>query len=156
MAGPEQDPNPGKRLAIGVVAIVLAAWQTGPAAASPSTPALCDDVADVALEIPAHGLQATAVSHEMNADAVVATAGAEKKSDTASPAQSAVPQNGADLRKALSDKRIAVLEKKAAELPLATTPAAIDDQPPAVHAQVPGVSDDELARYKRRMHRNDI
>lgn len=126
MAGPQANPKRGKNFAAGAALVVLAAWHANPAIASSNTPALCDDVADSALETPAHKLQAIIVNHEADAKRVEA--------DTTTP----------------------VDDEKAVETPIAEDPITAGEKVPAMHARVPGVSDDELARYKRRMYRTDI
>lgn len=126
MAGPQANPKQGKNFAAGAAIIMLAAWHANPATASSNTPALCDDVADAALEIPAQKLQAIIVNHE------------------------------ADAKRVEADTTIPVDDEKSVETPIAESPIAAGEKVPAMHARVPGVSDDELARYKRRMYRTDI
>jgi len=126
VAGRQANPNQGKNFVTGAAIVMLAAWHANPAGASSNTPALCDDVADAALKIPAHELQATIVNHDANA----------KRVD--------------------EDAKTPVEDEKAAETPIAESPIAAGEKIPAIHARVPGISDDELARYKRRMYRTDI
>lgn len=126
MAGRQANPKQGKIVAAGTAIVLLAAWHANPATASSDTPVLCDDVADSALEIPAHKLQATIVNHETDAKHVEE-----------------------DAAKSPNDE-------KAVETPVTENPIAAGETVPAMHARVPGVSDDELARYKRRMYRTDI
>jgi hypothetical protein len=126
MAGRQAHPKQGKNFAAGAAIVFLVAWHANPATASSNTPVLCDDVADSALEIPAHKLQATIVNHESDAKRV--------------------EENAA---KSLDDE-------KAVETAVTENPIAAGKKVPAMHARVPGVSDDELARYKRRMYRTDI
>ncbi len=126
MAGRQANPKQGKNFAASVAIVLLAAWHANPASASSNTPALCDDVADSALEIPAHKLQATIVTHD------------------------------ADAKRVEEDATTPVDDEKAAETPIAESPIAAGEKIPAMHARMPGISDDELARYKRRMYRTDI
>lgn len=127
MAGRQANPTQGNRVAAGAAIVLLAAGLANPATASSNTPVPCDDVADVALvENPVHTFQATRVNYENDAKQV---------DDDA-----ATPVNG----------------EKAVETPDAKSPIAEGENVPSVNARVPGVSDDELARYKRRMYRKDI
>lgn len=126
MAARQEIPKLGRNFAAGAAIALLVGWHASPATASSNTPVLCDDVVDSALEIPAHKLQATIVNHEADAERV--------EEDAATPVDD---ENAVDTR-------------------IAEKPIAASEKVPAMHARVPGVSDDALARYKRRMYRTDI
>lgn len=126
MAGRQASPKQSTIFAVGAAMLFVLAWHANPATASSNTPVRCDDVAESALEIPAHEFKATSVNHETEVKRV--------EENVATP----------------------VNDKKTEEGPIAEDPVSAGEKVPAVHARVPGVSDDELARYKRRMYRTDI
>ena len=126
MPARQASPQQSTIFAVGAAMLFVLAWHANSASASSNTPVLCDDVADSALEIPAHEFKAAIVNHETEVQ--------RDEKDVVSP----------------------VAEETTAEGPIAEKPAPAGEKVPAVHARVPGVSDDELARYKRRMYRTDI
>jgi len=134
-------PRQGKTFAAGASLVLLvSAWHADPAIASSNTHTLCDDVNEITLEITAKELQATISSDKLDADKVDAVESATDL-DTMSATESLVPSDQAIPRK--------VFEETA-------TRFSESDELPAMNARVPGVSDDELARYKRQMYRTDI
>lgn len=133
-------PGQGKTFAAGAALVLLVAWHAGPATASSNTLAMCDDVADVTLEIPATELKANIVNDAIDKKDVEVVESATD-SDTLSPTENLIPNVEAVLRK--------VFEESATHL-------ADSDGRPAMNTRVPGVSDDDLARYKRQMYRTDI
>ena len=66
--------------------------------------------------------------------------------DTFSPSHSLAPRVEAVLRK--------VFEKPAAQLD--DIDESVSSKRPAMTTRVPGISDEQLARYKRQMYRKDI
>lgn len=133
-------PKQGKPFMVAVALILLVcAGHTAPAIAS-NTLAMCDDVADVRLGIDADELQATIASNNIvtkEVEAVESTI----EGDASSAGEDLVPGVEAAPRQ--------VVEKTTSQI-------AEDDDQPAMKARVPGISDDELARYKRQMFRTDI
>ncbi len=143
MAARQSMPKQGKSFAAGAALLMIAAWHAGPAFASSNSPSLCDDVADLAFAVPEKQLQANAVSHEVDAK------GAEKSDiviESVSRSHILAPRVEAALRRVFED----------ATTPLADSDKATTDEAPVMNTRVPGVSDEELARYKRQMYRTDI
>ncbi len=145
MAGRHSMPKQGNAFAAGAVIAVLAAWYTGPAIASSNATLLSDDISDVRLEIASKELQAKVVSHEMDANGVEASE-SDFGIDAISPSHYLTPKVEAALRKVFKDSAT----------PIAGSRKPDSDEPPAMHTRVPGVSDDELARYRHQMYRTDI
>jgi len=143
MAARQSTPKHGSRFTTGAAFLVLAAGPAGPASASANSPSLCDDVAKLAFEVPTEQLQANAVSHEVDAK------GGEKSGveiETISPSHYLAPRVEAALRKVFEDTATS----------LADDDKSATDETPVMNTRVPGVSDEELARYKRQMYRTDI
>jgi len=153
MAVRQSTPKQGNTFAANAVTLLLAAWFTAPVIAAPNIDRQCDDVADATLEIPVHELKAEIVSHDLDSDNVDENR-AESDTDVLTPAHYLVPRAKATLREAFED----------AAPPLAEfTPAADSgvnnseaDELPDMKTRVPGVTDSELARYRRQMYRIDI
>jgi hypothetical protein len=141
MAGRQSTPRHGKTYAASASLVVLvSAWYAGPAIASSNTFSMCDDVNDVSLEIPAKELQVAIISGKVETDEVDAVESATEL-DTLSTTKNLRPSDDAILRKVFEET---------------TTRFPESDEWPAMNARVPGVSDNELARYKRQMYRTDI
>ncbi len=145
MARRKSTPRQGKTIAAGAVIVMLAAWHAGPASASSNTRAICDDIANASLEIPASELQAKIVSHEINTKGVEVTESASEI-EALSPSHYLAPRVEAVLRKVFEDS----------SSPLADSDKPDGDDVPTMNTRLPGVSNDELARYKRQMYRTDI
>jgi len=140
MPGLQSMPKKGKPCAVAVALILLVgAGHAAPAIAS-NTLAMCDDVADVRLGIDADELQATIASNNIVTKEVEAVESAAE-GDTSSAREGLVPRVEAAQRQVVEET---------------TSQIAEDDDRPAMKARVPGISDDELARYKRQMFRTDI
>lgn len=121
--------------------LLVCTWHAGPAFAASDTLAMCDDVNDVTLDIPAEELQATINGDTLiDAEAVDAVVPATEI-DTVSATEKRLPSSDAIPHKVLKES---------------TTRFSQSDRQPTMNASVPGVSDDELARYKRQMYRTDI
>lgn len=143
MAARQSTPNQGNRFTACAAFLVLAAWHAGPASASANSASLCDDVAKLEFEVPVEQLQANVVSHEIDAK------GSEKsviEIEVISPSHYLAPRVEAALRKVFEDSTTSLTD---GDRP--TTNAA-----PVMNTRVPGVSDEELGRYKRQMYRTDI
>lgn len=141
MAGRQATPRQGKAYGASALLVVLvSAWYAGPAIASSNTFPVCDDVNDVNLEIPVKELQVAITSNKVEADEVdIVESDAEP--DTFSTTENPGPDHEAILHEVFEET---------------TTRFSESDEWPAMNARVPGLSDDELARYKRQMYRTDI
>ncbi len=105
---------------------------------------------DPSFEISGSQLKAIKISHEIDASRAE-TSKSNNDADALSPAKYLSPKAEAELRKVFEKST-----KPAADSPIAETRLADGDEQPAVKARVPGVSDNDLARYKRQMYRRDI
>lgn len=143
MAGRQSTPRQGNSVAASAAILVLAALSAAPMSASANTCSLCGDAAYRILEVPAAELQADTVSHDLDTKDVANPTAIVK---TLSPNHYLTPRVEAALRKVFKDRNA----------PLADSEQADDDEPPTMNTRVPGVSDRELARYKRQMYRTDI
>lgn len=143
-------PKRGKSFAAGAAIVLLAAWHAEPATASSNAPISCDDVADVSFEVPASDLQTAVVSYEVEAKSIEDAESVEEI-DALSPDHYLAPRVEAVLRKVFKESATPISDS-----PVSDTPIADSDKQPAMNTRVPGVSDHELARYKRQMYRTDI
>lgn len=149
MAGRQIAPTRGKRFAAGAAILLMAAWHTGPSFASANSADICEDASDPSFEISGSRLEAINFSHEI--DASGAPTKSNNDADALTPAHYLSPKAEPELRKVFEKSTIPI-----ADSPVAETPLAEGDEQPAVKASVPGVSDNDLARYKRQMYRRDI
>lgn len=141
MAGRQATPRQGKAYGASALLVVLvSAWYAGPAIASSNTFPVCDDVNDVNLEIPVKELQVAITSNKVEADEVDIVE-SDTEPDTFSTTENPGPDHEAILHEVFEET---------------TTRFSESDEWPAMNARVPGLSDDELARYKRQMYRTDI
>lgn len=131
--------------AAGVVIVLLATLNADVAIASSNAPVRCDDVAELTLEIQVRDLNAQTLSHESDRKGLEIKDSANE-SDALSPTHYLAPRAEAVLRKVF----------KETTTPASDSPIAETDKRPEMNTRVPGVSDDELARYKRHMYRKDI
>lgn len=150
MSGRYLTLTPGRIFAIFVAATALASWQAAPAFASSNVPPPCDDAKSTALEIPDNQLHATSVSHELDARSTASDREDESKGP-ASPERYLTPEAEAALREFIEDAPKAVDQP-----PAGTDPVSDNKKLPAIKARVPGISEGDLARYKRHMYRRDI
>ena len=143
MAARQSMPKQGKSFAAAAAFLMMAAWHTGPASASTNSPSLSDDVVNLAFAVPEKQLQANAVSNEVDAK------GTERSDiviESVPRSHILAPRVEAALRKVFENMTT----------PLADSDKAKTDEAPVMNTRVPGVSDEELARYKRQMYRTDI
>ncbi|MGI9233823.1 MAG: hypothetical protein ACR2RD_09360 [Woeseiaceae bacterium] len=134
-----------------MTAWLLATTFVGTAAASSNVPADCNKARKSALEIPASELHATTASHEFDV-APVAPEESDDIEEPLAPAQYLTPKMGTPLRQAFDDDAETDPEPRDDPKPAVGN----DSQQPAIKARVPGMSDTDLARYKRHMYRRDI
>lgn len=141
MAGGQATPRQGKAYGASALLVVLvSAWYAGPAIASSNTFPVCDDVNDVNLEIPVKELQVAITGNKVETDEVDIVE-SDTEPDTFSTTENPGPDHEAILHEVFEET---------------TTRFSESDEWPAMNARVPGLSDDELARYKRQMYRTDI
>lgn len=146
MSGRYVTPMPGRILAFCAAAAALASWHAGPAHASSSVAASCAEAECAPLEIPASQLHASSASHEADSKNV-----ATEQTEDALPDTRYLPLEAeAALRQVFEDSPEAGAE------PGVDDPVEEGEKQPAIKARVPGVSEGDLARYKRHMYRRDI
>ena len=150
MAGRQLTPTQCNSFAAGAAILLMGAWNAGPAFASANSPEICDDASTSSFEISGSQLEAINVNHEIDANGVEITK-SNNDDDALSPRHYLSPRAEGTLRKVLVETTTPV-----AEVPIAETPLADDVERPAVKTRVPGVSDNDLVRYKRQMYRRDI
>lgn len=140
----------GRKCAASVVAWLLATMFVGTSAASSDVPADCDKARKIPLEIPASELHATNASHKFDVKHV-APEGSDDIEEPLAPAHYSTPKIDVALRQVFENDAETVPEQR--DDP---KPAVGNDKQPAIKARVPGISDSDLARYKRHMYRRDI
>lgn len=148
MAGRQSATKQGNAFAANAVILLLAAWFAAPVTAAPNIEIGCEGVADATLEIPVHKLNAEIVNHDVDDQAI------GSDSDVLTPAHYLTPQAQATLRKVFDDTA-----RPLAELAPRNDDSVDDvarEELPDMNARVPGVTDSELARYRRQMYRSDI
>jgi len=135
-------PTERKKINLAALAASLA-LATGFMTASSAAPVhdrLCSDTHDATLEVSDNELSATLVNHELeNQDAEV---------DALSADNLLRPQAAATIREAFADS-----DDESEHVEATQTEA---DDTVIMNTRVPGFSDDELARFKRQMYRQDI
>ncbi|MGB5490172.1 MAG: hypothetical protein WBM76_05030 [Woeseiaceae bacterium] len=148
MSGRYLTPSPGKTIAILAAGALLATWQA--TLASTDLQSARDDAASSSLEIPTDQLLVANIGHEFDATTIVVEQAEESKDDIGAT-KILGPSAEAALRQVFDDSADASADEPDEQ------ESAIDrgDQP-LIKARVPGVSEDDLARYKRQMYRRDI
>jgi len=121
---------------------LVATLSAAPTFAAPAYEALCNKTHDATLDVSENELTATPVSHD-----VVEPDSADRV-DVLSADHLLKPRVEATVREVFVDS------DDEAE-PAEAVPTEADD-PVIMNTRVPGVSDDELARFKRQMYRKDI
>lgn len=130
------------KLAVLATGLALAAWFVTPAFGAPVHDTLCNESRDATLEVSEYELSATLVNHEMKEQ--VAT----DRVDAPSADHLLSPRAAATIREVFADS-----DDEAEESEATQTDA---DDTVIMNTRVPGLSDDELARFKRQMYRKDI
>lgn len=150
MAGQQVVPTVGKSFATGVLVLLAAAWYATPVFASASSPKMCEDAASSAFEIPVTALDAMGVAEDLQSDSIGAIQPNNDGNEL--PASRYVPAStGTQLRGDRTDKTAREYDD-----PGTDSRVTVGDKQSTVKTRVPGVSDDDLARYKRQMYRRDI
>ena len=150
MAGRQSEPDPAHRFAVYAAILLASAWHAGPAAASANTAEMCDDAGKHSLEISGSELKVLEPGRDIDGSGIE-IGGSDNDPDALLPANYLSPRDEAALRELLEETT-----KTAPDSPVADTPRADGSEQPSIKARVPGVSDDDLARYKRQMYRRDI
>ncbi len=139
MVGRPETPKQGNTTATLALLLLMSGF-AGPAAAAPDHNILCDDQHEATLDISAAELAAKPVSHELEAQK-------NKEAETVSADQLLKPRFDATVREIFAE------DEESEELQ--ETEAEAED-PATLRIRVPGVSDEELVRFKRKMYRRDI
>lgn len=150
MAGRQSTPSKGKGFIAGTMLLCVAAWFAGPALASATSSEICGDEADLSRGISTDQLEASALRSPLNVDDL-GTAKSDFATRAVSPSRLLSPKAESALRKVFEETA-----SPAAASPVADALQADGDVRPAAKARVPGLSDGDLARYKRQMFRRDI
>lgn len=151
MAGRQETPGQGNAFAANAVTLLLAAWFATPVIAAPNIEIGCDDVADATLEIAVHTLNANVVNHDLSDGDELDS---RENAETLSAAKYLTPKAAATVREAFEETARPLAEVTPASDNGVDTAAA--EELPEMSTRVPGVTDSELARYRRQMYRIDI
>jgi hypothetical protein len=128
-------------LAAFAASLALATGFMTAASAAPVHNTLCSETRDATLEVSDNELSATLVNHELeiqDADGV----------DALSASHLLRPRAAATIREAFADSDDETEQPEAKQ--------AEADDTVIMNTRVPGLSDDEMARFKRLMYRKDI
>ena len=170
MAERRISPKQPKSFAADAAIFLTAALFSLPALASNSTPIPCPLSEQATLEVLPDELVASTVSHDVSY-VVAGKPPAAKSSDIANPVSLLAPRAEAAIREAFRDGETDAARTTVSELirtvittPMAGTEADIDapeadakiETPSGMTTRLPGVSDDELSRFKKQMFRRDI
>ncbi|MDJ0750397.1 MAG: hypothetical protein QNJ11_13000 [Woeseiaceae bacterium] len=139
MVGRPETPKQGNTAA-SLALVLLTCGFAVPVLAASDHDVFCDDHREATLDISAAELTAKPVSHELETEN-------SKNTETVSADQLLKPRFDATVRKVFTDEE--------SEEELQETDAEVDD-PAALRIRVPGVTDEELVRFKRQMYRRDI
>ena len=164
-------PNCSGTVAAGAVFLVLAGILSAPALASTTTRFLCSEVTEATLHVSVAALAADVVSHNIpvaprNAD----TAGVEI--EKAATTSLLAPRAEAAIREAFRNNDEAAVESSKTAFsravltpPMVGTDSKIEHQNDAdnrarpdsgMNTRLPGVSNDAMLLYKKKMYRRDI
>ena len=122
--------------------LVLAALMASPVLAAPAYDTLCENTHSATLEVAQNELTAAPVSHDVEQDSPA------DKVDVLSADHLLKPSVEAIVREAFADTDD--------EEDVSETSHTEAEDPVMMNTRVPGVSDDELARFKRQLLRKDI
>lgn len=130
-------------LAALAVGLVLATGFVTSAHGAPVHGTLCSETHDATLEVSRNELTASLVNHEMEGQDA-----ADEKMDTLAADHLLRPRAAATIREVFADRDDEAEPSDAAENEA--------DEAVTMNTRVPGYSDAELMRFKRRMYRKDI
>ena len=134
MVGRPEAPKQGNTTAT-MALLLLAGGFAMPALAAPDHTILCEDHHEATLDISADALATRPVSHELDAQKD------PDNTETVSADQLLKPRFDATVREIFAED-----EEEAQEA----------EEPKALRIRVPGVTDEELVRFRRQMYRRDI
>ena len=128
-----------------------AAMLAAPVSAAPNVENRCDDVADATLTVTVHELKADIVSHDVDAPQPQ-----ENDADVLVPADYLAPEAEANLREVFEDATPPVAGTVPAQSETSPVADESDGDERVMKTRLHGVTDSELARYRRQMYRIDI
>ena len=141
MVGRPDTPKQGKTTAT-LALLLLSGGFAVPVLAAPNHDILCDEHHEATLDISAEELVAKPVSHELENQKD------QENTETVSADQLLQPRFDATVREIFADDEEDVQD--------ADAEAEAEEQPKALRIRVPGVTDEDLVRFKRQMYRRDI
>jgi len=140
MVGRPSEPKLGNTAATAAL-LVLAGLLSAPALATPTHGSRCADSHDATLDVPTTELTTTPVSHEFDTNAPT-----EPESPSAD--QLLKPRFEATVREIFADEEEDSEPEEVAD--------EDNEEPAVLRIRVPGISDEDLVRFKRQMYRRDI
>ena len=168
MAERRISPKHPKSFAANAAIFLSAALISLPALGSNSTPIPCPLSDQATLDVSPDELVATAVSHDVS---YAAPGRASAKTDTSNPVSLLAPRAEAAIREAFQQGESAPAGTRVSELlrtvvttQLESTDSDVNapeedakiETPSGMTTRLPGVSDDDLSRFKKQMFRRDI
>lgn len=149
--------------------LLTAAFFSLPAVASSSTPIPCPKSEQPNLKVSTDALAATTVSHDISYVTPSQNA-VPKQSENINPASLLAPRAEAAIREAFGESEQSPTVAPVIELIKTVTPPMADGEtqldefeedatietPSGMTTRLPGVSDDDLSRFKKQMFRRDI
>ena len=133
-------------------ALLAAACYLTTAHAAPGIDPLCDDVAEATLEVEIRELKSGMARQDPDASPQHAPTAPDRHS-IVTRTNFLAPRARDAAREAFEDVLAEATPSSAAE----TTVETLDtDDRPMMSTRIPGLTDDELARYRRQMYRTDI
>ena len=138
MVGRPETPKQGNTTATLLLLLATSAF-AAPALAAPDHDILCDEPHEATLDISAEELTALPVSHDINVPKK------ETDAETVSADQLLKPRFDATVQEIFAEDEEDLDESE-----------TDDEEPSALRIRVPGVSEEDLVRFKRQMYRRDI
>ena len=132
-----------RNIAATLALLLMTSGAATPAAAAPNHDILCDEHHEATLDVSAEELATRPVSHDLAAQKN------PQDTETVSASQVLKPRFDATVREVFAED-----EKSATEAEAKAEPEV--EEPSALRIRVPGISDEELVRFKRQMYRRDI
>lgn len=154
MAERRETPKQPKSFAANVAIVISAAFLGLPAVAATDSPVPCPASERATLVVKASELTAVAVSHDVS----FAPASSDAKVEDAEIVNSATllaPRAEAAIRDAFKESDVSVLPVTLTT-PVVGNDAEEDKDDTAMITRLPGVTDDELSRFRKQMFRRDI
>lgn len=171
MAVPQFTADRSKSRTAGLALVLVAACYAAPLLAAAPNAILCDETGEATLDFPFIELITKSVDHDISMTTLDEIAAAAEKKDM-SPARLFAPRAEAAIRNAFSDEEKAATQdhvsgftRTNAFTPIANADRKIDSdngdnaqrsKSSELTTRLPGVSDVELARFKKQMYRRDI